>query len=244
MVARATPAVLIIVTAFAALVLWELMVPVALFFTHLQMPELALYAVDKLGFAALLALTFILKRQWRVYGFAGGLAARRFGLMWPIWLDAAVALAQGIANPDPMRLLGWFAISGAVAFGEEGVFRGIVMTAIGLDRPRQAAAISAILFGTIHLIGLAGPFEWRLVVLQALAAGGIGLVLGCTRLITASIWPCVVAHTALDFFGIAAADGVADAMAYSNSELAFLSITGAVALGWGIVLWRRLPQAA
>ncbi|HVJ52365.1 MAG TPA: CPBP family intramembrane glutamic endopeptidase [Aliidongia sp.] len=238
MAGRAT---IIIPLVIASIVLWELAVPTALILTRPGMPELSVYAVDKIGFAAALALALTFAHAWRSCGFGGGLPARGLKLLWPIWLGTAAALIQGVANPDPVRLLGWLAVAAAVAFGEEGIFRGIVIAALRPQRQRRAAWISATLFGVVHLAGLASPLDPRIVVLQAIAAGGLGLVLAGTRLLTGSIWPGLLAHAALDFFGLIAADGVVDAMPDSAEEYVFLLATAAISIGWGLVLWRRLP---
>ncbi len=235
-------AIIIIPLVIASLLVWEIAVPGALLWNNPDRSELLLYAVDKIGYAAALALGLTFGGAWRSSGFMGGLQVRSLGLLWPIWLAALAACIQGVANPEPMRLLAWFGVALGVAFGEEGIFRGIVITALGTDRPRRAAAISAVLFGIMHLAGLASPIDWRIVTLQAVTAGGLGLVLACTRLLTGSIWPGLIAHTLLDFFGIAAADGVVDAMPDAPSEYIFLTIVTTIAVAWGLVLLRRLPQ--
>jgi membrane protease YdiL (CAAX protease family) len=233
---------IIIPLVIAGLLLWEIAIPSVLILTDPTRPELTLYAADKIGFAIVLAIGLTLAHAWRSSGFAGGLAWRRTGLLWPIWLATIAALIQGIANPEPLRLLAWFAIAAGVAFGEEGIFRGIVITSLGLDRPRRAAIISAALFGLMHLAGRASPIDWHIIVLQSTAAGGLGLVLAGTRLLTGSIWPGLIAHLCLDFFGIIAADSIGDAMPDAPGEYVFLTVTAAIAIGWGLVLVWRLPK--
>ena len=230
------------VAASLALVLWELAFQVAIAAGHWQPTELEIYAGDKLGFAVLLALALTAARRWRASGFAGPLAFERWWLLWPIWLDALVPLSQGLAEDNWRYLAGWGAVSLAVGFGEEGLFRGIVMARLGLGRPLRAILISSVLFGAIHLAGLLSPIDYRLVLAQAASVVGLGVILGAVRVRTGSIWPGVIVHTILDFCGIAAGGGVVEAMQYSDDALYSMLGAGAVALAWGLVLCWRLPQ--
>jgi len=230
------------VAASLFLVVWELAFQIAIAVGHWQPTELALYAGDKLGFALLLALLLTLARRWRRSGFAGPLAFSRWWMLWPIWLDALVPLTQGLAEDGPLYLAGWGAVSAAVGFGEEGLFRGIVMSSLGLDRPRRAILLSSLMFGAIHLAGLLSPIDFRLVLAQAASVVGLGVILGAVRIRTASIWPCVIVHTVLDFCGIAAGGGVVEAMQYSDEAFYSMLGAGGVALAWGLVLCWRLPS--
>ncbi len=232
---------LVLLAICGAVLGWELLLGIVLTVAAPQMSEFGLYAIDKLGFAFAFAGFLTLRRLWRRCGFAGGFPARALPLLWPLWLIAGLSAIQGFADDGPARIAGWFAISAAVGFGEEGVFRGLVIAVLGEDRPRRAAILSSLLFGGLHLAGLLAPVDYRYILIQAVAAGSLGLVLGCTRLLARSLWPGIVAHTLLDFFGLAAAGGVADAMAFS-AETATVILAGAlVSLIWGAVLWRRLP---
>ncbi len=233
---------LVLLAICGAVLGWELLLGVALTLAAPGMSEFGLYAIDKLGFALAFAGFLTLRHFWRRCGFAGGFPARAVPLLWPLWLIAALSAIQGFADDSPARIAGWFAISAAVGFGEEGVFRGLVIAVLGEDRPRRAAAISSLLFGGLHLAGLLAPIDYRYILIQAVAAGSLGLVLGCTRLLAGSLWPGIVAHTLLDFFGLAAAGGVADAMEFSEETAAFILAGALVSLIWGAMLWRRLPS--
>lgn len=76
------------------------------------------------------------------------------------------------------------AVTVGPALGEELFFRGFVLRAAGNDLNAGAAvALSAFLFGVLHLD-----------MLQGTGAGLIGAYLGFAVLVTGSIWPAVVAH--------------------------------------------------
>jgi len=100
-----------------------------------------------------------------------------------------------------------------------------------------------VLFGLIHLVGLLGSIDPRMIAAQATAAFGLGLTLGGTRLLAGSIWPGILAHTALDFAGLLAAGSISDAMTYSAGDFAYMLGAAAVAAGWGTVLILRLRPA-
>ena len=225
-----------------AVLCWELIVPSVALLLDPGLSELALIAIDKLAFAAVLALVLTGQSLWWRCGFAGGLRADRNGLLWPLWLIAMISALQGGAETDPWRLCGWLAVSAAISFGEEGVFRGLIIAVLGPGRPRRAVVVSSVLFGMLHLAGLLAPVDFRYVLAQAVTATCLGLVLGCVRLLAGSIWPGIIAHAALDFFGLAAAGGVLGAMEFSIGALIVLMGSAGVALGWAGVLWRRLPR--
>jgi membrane protease YdiL (CAAX protease family) len=231
----------IILAAFLAPLVWELAIGLIAVYRRQPVSELAIFAIGKGGFALVLAVVLTSARLSRVCGFAGGLQFRRWGLLWPLWLAAAISAIGGLATLDPLRLAAWALISFAVGFGEEGIFRGVIVAALGTDRPRRAALVSALLFGAIHLSGIVAPIDWRMILAQAVVAFGLGFILGSVRLLTNSIWPGLFAHAVLDFFGIAGADGVLAAMEYSGISVIYLLGSAALALWWGYVLWRRLP---
>jgi membrane protease YdiL (CAAX protease family) len=83
----------------------------------------------------------------------------------------------------------------APGFGEELLFRGYIHTRLRQRWPRLlAAAVSALLFGIIHLDLVQGTF-----------AVALGLWLAEVADRTGSIWPCVVAHAINNSFATLAA---------------------------------------
>jgi membrane protease YdiL (CAAX protease family) len=224
----------------AGLLGWEAIVPSIVSALAPGLSELPLYAIDKLGFAAALALLLTGRGLWPGCGFAGGLRLDRMVLLWPLWLVAALSASGGLGETDPLRLAGWFAVSAAVGFGEEGVFRGLIMAALG-DRPRRAVVVSSVLFGLLHLAGLLTPADYRFILAQAAAAACLGLVLGAVRLLAGSIWPGIIAHAALDFFGLAAAGGLSSAMGFSLGAVIVELGCALAALAWAAILIARLP---
>jgi membrane protease YdiL (CAAX protease family) len=240
----------VVLAALLAIIGWDALGGYALIrlFPALYRSELGLYLAIKGGFALLLALFFTLTGSWRRFGFTGGIAWRYWPALLPIWLAAAVSAVQGIDVPEPLRLAGWFAVSLAVGFGEEGIFRGVILEAIrdagtSAGRERRAIVLSALLFGLAHL-GAITAADPHIVIGQAAFATGIGLALAWVRLAGGSIWPALIAHTVLDFFGIATSDGIAEAMRYSPSGFAYILGMAGFTLIWGGVLASRPVRGA
>jgi len=139
------------------------------------------------------------------------------------WLAIPVALAVGVLLDGlsvlaekpvvPPELRSWFATpAGAAAimvclvslvpFTEEAYFRGVLYGA--LDRRvgvAGAVAITSVLFAVVHF-GTYGV-NW-LVVVQTLV---IGVMLGIMRARAGSIWPCIMAHAAVNL--VAGAEAIA-----------------------------------
>jgi membrane protease YdiL (CAAX protease family) len=240
MVAGRKTAILYMALAFAAPLSWEVGVGIALMLTG-SLSELATFMIGKLGFVIILALFLTIAGLWRACGFAGGPRPGSWGLLWPLWAAAGVSAVQGISGLSPIAVLSWLAVAFAVAFGEEGIFRGVMITILDPARPRRVVIITAILFGVIHLAGLLTPIDPRMILAQAVGAFGLGMVLGATRLLTGSIWPGLIAHGTLDFFGLIAGGGISGALAYSFTDIVYMLIGASVAVGWGVVLCSRLP---
>ena len=236
--------VLAVLGLFLAPVVWEVTLGVTLQLRHYAMSEMALVAFAKIGFVLVLAVFLLPTGGWRRWGFAGGLHSEVYPLLWPIWAASALALLQDLSQPPHWRALLWLPIALAVAIGEEGIFRGGIVRALRSLPPVWITLVSAFLFGIVHLAALAAPLDYRMVLAQAGAAFGLGIVLGAVRLLAGSIWPGIVAHTVLDFTGLAAAGGLTDALDYSAAGFLFMIAAALVTALWGLHLCRRLDQAA
>lgn len=206
--------------------------------------ELSLYLIIKSGFVIVLALLITAFGAWRRLGYLGGSGWRLWVLMLPAWLSAALSLAHGAADIPASRCLGWLGLGILIALGEETIFRGAVLTAFEGRGPRVAIIVSSILFGLIHLVGIGGGVDIRMVVAQMVYATGLGISFAWVRIASGSIWPCVIAHAVMDGIGLVAADGVGNALRYDSDRYPAALASAAASLGWGIFLLRRPPPAA
>lgn len=205
--------------------------------------ELLVYLIAKGGFAALLCAGLTALRGWSRLGFAGGGAWRYWPVLLPAWFSAAASLHDGLPDGLSDLTLGWLCLGGLIAFGEETVFRGIVIEVLLRHGRRLAIVVSALLFGLMHLTGLATGADPRMVAAQAVFATGLGLTFGWVRLAAGSLWPAIAAHAIMDGIGLAGAGGVGNAMRYEGGTFAAVAATAAFSLAWGIfIASRSLPE--
>ena len=155
----------------------------------------------RLGIAALLIL-----REWNpgAFGFWPRAREWRAGILWYfIFVVPIVALALGIHDVHFELVSGpWWRVAGigigtffgilwVVALGEELFFRGVIERAL-LDTWRSTAvavAVSALLFGSVHL-GFRQFPDWRRAVTTVL----LGIALGIVYARTASVRASMVTH--------------------------------------------------
>ena len=130
-----------------------------------------------------------------------------------------------------------------MAFGEEGVFRGVVMRVLLARGVRPALFGSATLFGLMHVMNLGNHSHPITVAAQVLMTFGIGIGFGAVALATGTIWPLLVIHFLMDFLNDiqAAAPGENTGVATSDLLLngALDVALGLLAAGYGMWLLRR-----
>lgn len=98
-------------------------------------------------------------------------------------------LAELLPRTERERWL-FAGLSLAAGLGEELAYRGYAISLLGSDW--AAAALTSAVFGVLH--AYQGP-------LGMLRAGMLGLVLAGGFLLSGSLWPGIVAHTAIDLLG-------------------------------------------
>lgn len=139
------------------------------------------------------------KLSWRSFAlWSIGLSA--IGTAQEVWFDPWLERVTGKLSlfkfPDPtsaaLKIFDQSVGLGLVAFSEETVFRGFVLTTlITAGTPRlRAALLSSVLFATMH---------WGTGPTSVLCAWIWCLLPTLSVLITRSLWPAVVAHFVSDF---------------------------------------------
>jgi membrane protease YdiL (CAAX protease family) len=119
------------------------------------------------------------------------------------WLVVAAAiglapLAAGLRPIDPdtyLVLIAGYALTG---FAEETMFRGLLVKLLEQRRPIAIAAITALLFGLVHLGNIVIRGEVAVILAQALGATAFGFGFAALRLSTNAILPLVVIHAVDD----------------------------------------------
>jgi membrane protease YdiL (CAAX protease family) len=182
---------------------------------------------------------------WRPAGFATAPTWRRVVPALPLLLLPAFAAVFG---PGLGTAPGWkFALAAfsvaTVAFGEEGVFRGVVMRVLLVQGVRPALIGSATLFGLMHVVNLLNQSHPITVAAQVLMTIGIGIGFGAVALATGTIWPLLVIHFLMDYINSIQAAAPTEDTGVAISDLllnagANLAL-GLLAAGYGLWLLRR-----
>jgi membrane protease YdiL (CAAX protease family) len=183
---------------------------------------------------------------WRASGLTTRGTRRGWLIAVPLAVPAVLPLAFGAGVADRPA---WVFVVGAlstatVAFGEEAMFRGVVLRLL-LRRGIAAAVVgSSAAFALMHLVNLAGGGHPVEVGAQVLMTFGMGIGFAAVALVTGTIWPLVVVHLALDYANavqaaVAAASGTGLADDLVNGGInVLLGVLWAAYGGW---LLRRHP---
>lgn len=152
----------------------------------------------------------------------------------PEYLDAFRAIHQALVPKGPLdALVSVLVIAVFPGVCEELVVRGVFLPSVARRLgPTLAVAASALLFAAIHLDAYRFLFTLAL-----------GLVFGILRVRTGSLWPSVLAHTALNTLTFLVAPLVDDpSQAYTPSPgLGAACLAAGTALSWPML--RALARA-
>jgi membrane protease YdiL (CAAX protease family) len=170
--------------------------------------KLSTVATTAIGYGILALIVVILLGRlhwWREMGF--GLPAQR-SLLWffvvaliPVLLNG---LSVGASNPGIAQVLFIFGTAMLVGFVEETVFRGMILRALLIRGPWQAAIISSLIFGLAHALNLLSGANVGATLLQVGETLALGFMFAALALRTQTILPLIVAHGLIDFFGFLA----------------------------------------
>lgn len=155
----------------------------------------------------LIAVVFCCMIVWRYFGWrnVGFGAVRWSGLIWllPSWIVLCVmgwSLIDVLTLDDVRGLGGGFlflliATPLLVAFGEEVLFRGILLRgAMARLTLPQAMAVSAVLFGAFHLVNGLSDQKLMGASQQVLFAVLVGFYLAPIAVRIGNLWPLIIWH--------------------------------------------------
>ncbi|MCV2393664.1 CPBP family intramembrane metalloprotease [Actinotalea sp. M2MS4P-6] len=137
---------------------------------------------------------------WRPSGFATAPTWRRWVPALPLLVLAMLPalFGPGLVDRPAWRTAVLVLGLATVAFGEEGVFRGVVLRVLLARGVRAAVLGSAALFGVMHVVNLLLGSDPITVGGQVLMAAGLGIAFGAVVLATGTIWPVMVIHLVID----------------------------------------------
>lgn len=202
----------------------------------------AAYLVPTAAVAVSVVIAFVIMLRaeptLRSFGFRAPAPGTRAVWFLPPLVVVVIALAAGGIHVDPSVVAGILALCVAVAFGEEMVYRGLLIALFRQRGPRTAVAISAAVFGVLHLANLAGGVSVLYAILQVVFAALFGLVAAELAVLTGSLWPTIVWHAVYDAVSYLGGDALTTwTIVAAAVNCLLLAVTG-------VVLWRRLPATA
>lgn len=152
---------------------------------------------------------FGLYKLWFRPDFKGTLTFKRFGkgfliMLVPIALVCIINTIQSAQHgltTEFGKALGMALVAG---IGEEAMFRTTpISNYMRTQRHEETVPVilwlSALVFGLMHAANLTGGADPLMTGVQVLSATCAGVFFGAIYLRTACIWPCIIAHTLVDF---------------------------------------------
>lgn len=130
-----------------------------------------------------------------------------------------------------------------VGFVEEILFRGMLFRAIEKDNHTTAVIVSSVTFGLGHVINMFNGVQsdWLAGICQIVGAVAIGFLFVVIFDRGGSLWPCIIAHSAIDILSAFANEEKVAA----QPELRLLMLGGLIIIIGLYLLWlnRALPRA-
>lgn len=163
--------------------------------------NLGLYGLANLALAVLVAAALTRLGWWVGVGFRRPARTSDLWYFVPPFVPVLVNFVPEIEIPEAGVLLQVLAITLAVGFVEEGVFRGLMLHALEPRGVWKAAIITSLVFGVTHSMNLMVGRSVAETAAQVLYAVAIGFAFAALVLRTGLIWPLVLAHFVIDFTG-------------------------------------------
>lgn len=129
---------------------------------------------------------------WREAGFTPPVEWHNFRLLLVPTLFALAPLLWGVRPAPALPMIAVFSLVAATS--EEAISRGLLLQALHPLGIRAAILISAVLFGALHLLGLAFGRDPMYVLVQVVFNIIFGVVYGLVRVRTNTIWPLILLH--------------------------------------------------
>lgn len=190
---------------------------------------------------------FIVKNGLQVkYGLCkSNVPARKFLWFIPLAIIVSRNLWLGVAK----NLTGWDLASYlcamlCVGFVEEILFRGMLFRAIEKDSRTQAVIISSVTFGMGHIVNMLNGMqsEWFVSICQIIMAIAIGFLFVTIFDKGGSLWPCIIAHSAIDMLSAFANE----AQFQAHPQLRLMMLGSLIVIISLYLLWMNhsLPHSA
>ncbi len=157
-------------------------------------------------------------------------------LYWPIALIALLSMSGGWNSNEVSLIIQIALLAIAVAITEEVIFRGFFFHYLRKLTPGLIVLISSLAFGGMHLAGLFANIPVDVVLAQAYAAAGWGMVVGNAKARYAGLAIPIFAHAVFDFAALGARGSVEALLVYDPNITFGMLFAGTIFWGWGIWL--------
>lgn len=201
-------------------------------------------ALFQIALTAILAVFIVKNGLQAKYGLCKiSVPARKFLWFIPLALIASHNLWLGVSeNLNGLDLACYLCWMLCVGFVEEILFRGMLFRAIEKDNRTQAMIISSVAFGLGHIVNMLNGLqsEWIVSISQIIFAIALGFLFVVIFDRGGSLWPCIIAHSAIDILSVFANE----ARISASPQLRLLMIGAIVVIILLYLLWlnRSLPR--
>lgn len=168
-------------------------------------------------------------------------------MIWPAAFIILINMMAGIQTDASIshRILA-VVVALMVAIFEEGLFRGVIFgTLREMKWPAQLwgqMAVSAVIFGGMHLFNLFHSAAWQGTLLQVIYAFALGMLFAAVTYRTQSLLPTILCHWLIDAAGLQGSQAVAGNPNFVSIVI-YLVFSG-VTLLWALWLTRPSKQIA
>lgn len=211
-----------------------------------RLNTLTVLAIGEMVSLVLLAL--LVGRQWRqIMTISPKHVGLGIALLWPAAFILLINLVVGIQTQASIshRLLA-IVVALLVAIFEEGLFRGVIFgTLQQMKWPAQLwgqMAISAVIFGGMHLFNLLQGASWQGTLMQVIYAFALGMLFAAVAYRTQSLLPTILCHWLIDAAGLQGSQAVAGNPNFV-SVVIYLVFSGVTIL-WALWITRSAKQIA
>lgn len=158
---------------------------------------IALNLIKKLNIKTLAGVSHKKIKNWEI-------------LLFPIYIIIiSLIIDFGDVNFGEISFINWFTLffwTISIGFSEELMFRGFLQSIFIQKFTTNKTSLilcvllAAIIFGLMHLVNYSYGFYGETV--QVLYSIFFGILFGATLLLTRKIWPIILTHMLIDFFGV------------------------------------------
>ncbi len=201
--------------------------------------------IQQILLAIFSALAVVVFGGWRASGFYKPATLKNFLLTLPLLLAPVFLLFfSGIIVIDPVQIILLVLFTALIGFAEEALCRGVMLGAFLPRGAMQAAILSSLIFGSMHLIQIFYGMNLSTALLYVIYAALLGFGFAGVYLRSGgAIWPLIIAHGLFDFLGKIGHGWGAQALPTSSFEVV-VRLAAALLIGiYSFYLLKRIPSA-